>query len=27
LFREEFGVAPRDYRRTATTGDLSLSDK
>jgi AraC-like DNA-binding protein len=27
LFREEFGVAPRDYRRTGTTADLSSSDK
>jgi AraC-like DNA-binding protein len=27
LFREAFGIAPRDYRRTITTTDLSLHDK
>jgi AraC-like DNA-binding protein len=27
LFREEFGIAPREYRRTVTTVDLSSSDK
>lgn len=27
LFREEFGMAPRDYRRALTTVDLSSQDK
>jgi AraC-like DNA-binding protein len=27
LFRDEYGMAPRDYRREATTVDLSSSDK
>jgi AraC family transcriptional activator of tynA and feaB len=27
LFRDQHGMAPRDYRRAVTTGDLSLQDK